>query len=109
MKPYIVKHKEFLNFFNRLPPKNKRDIIPNLSKDHLNTISEICRNFLNRNLTRDPRIVKKVKLSRKEINAISLKKTPAYKKKKILQSRRGGAILSVLLPLAAGLISSFFR
>ena len=106
MKPYIVKQKEFLNFFNNLSPKSKRDIIPNLNKDQLNAISEICKNFLNRNLTHDPKIIKKVKHCKKEINAISLKKTPLYKKKKILESRQGGAILSVLLPLAASLITS---
>ena len=42
----------------------------------------------------------------KEIKSISLKTTPLYKKKKILQSRSGGAILSVLIPLAASLIGS---
>ena len=48
--------------------------------------------------------MKKVKPSQKEIKTISYKTTPLYKKKKILQSRSGGAILSVLLPLAASLI-----
>ena len=108
MKPYLIKQKEFLNFFNNLPPKSKNRLIPVLSKDQLNTVSEICKNFLKRNLSQDPKVIRKVKSSKKEIKAISLKSTPLYKKKKILQTRRGGAILSVLLPLAASLITSLF-
>ena len=108
MKPYIIKHKEFLDFFINLTPKIKRTLIPSLNRGQLNTISEICKNFLNRNLSQDPNIIRKVKHSKKEIKHISLKKTPLYKKKKILQTKRGGAILSVLLPLAASLITSLF-
>ena len=106
MKPYIVKNKEFLRFFTQLSPKNKQNIIPALKKEQINTISEICKNFLKRNLTQDPKIILKLKPAKKEIKSISLKLIPLYKKKKILQSRRGGAILSVLLPLAATLITS---
>ena len=108
MKPYIIKHKEFLNFFVNLSPKSKRQLIPGLSRGHVNAISEICKNFLNHTLTEDPGIIRKVKSAKKEINIVSLKKTPLYKKKKILQSRKGGAILSVLLPLAASLFTSLF-
>ena len=108
MKPYIVKHKEFLDFFVNLPSKSKRHLIPALNRGQVNTISEICKNFLNHTLTSDPKIIKKVKPAKKEINVVSLKKTPLYKKKKILQSRKGGAILSVLLPLAASLFTSLF-
>ena len=108
MKPNIIKYKEFLKFFTHLSPHNKQHFIPSLRKEHLNTISEICKKNLKCNLTQDPKIISKVKSARNEIKTISLKSTPLYKKKKILQSRRGGAILSVLLPLAASLITSLF-
>ena len=107
MKPYIIKNNEFLKYFSNLPQKNKIHLIPTLNRGQLNTISEICKNFLRKNLTTCPKIIKKkVKPSQKEIKAISLKTTPLYKKKKNLQSRSGGAILSILLPLAASLIGS---
>ena len=106
MKPYIVKNNEFLRYFSKLPSKKQKHLIPTLNTNQLNTISEICKNFLNKNLTTCPKIIKKVKPAQKEIKNIALKKTPLYKKKKILQSRSGGAILSVLLPLAATLITS---
>lgn len=108
MKPYLIKQKEFFNFFNNLSPKSKADLIPVLNKEQLNTISEICKNFLKRNLSEDPKVIRKVKTARSEIKSLSLKKTPLYKKKRILQTRQGGAILSVLLPLAASLITSLF-
>ena len=106
MKPYLLKNKEFLNFFNKLSPRKKNQLIPILSKDQLCTISEVCKNFLRRNLTEKPEIINKVKRSKKEIKTIALKSTPLYKKKKILQTRKGGAILSVLVPLAASIITS---
>ena len=106
MKPYIVKNKAFLEYFSKLPNKNRRNIIPTLNRDQLNTISEICKKFLKKNLTSCPKIIKKLKPAKKEIHSLTLKTTPLYKKKKILQSRSGGAILSVLLPIAASVIGS---
>ena len=107
MKPYIIKNSEFLKYFSKLPQRNKIQLIPALNRNQLNTISEICKNFLSKNLATCPKIIRKVKPSKKEIKSVSLKKkTPLYKKKKILQSRSGGVILSVLIPLAASLIGS---
>ena len=109
MKPYILTNNEFLNFFSKLPLKSKRHLIPTLNRGQINTISEICKNFLSKNLTKCPRIIRKVKSAKREIKAVSLKSVPLYRKKQILQSRSGGAILSVLLPLAATLIGSLIR
>ena len=106
MTPYVVKNKEFLEFFCNLSPRGQRKLIPILARDQLNTISEICKNFLRRNLTEDRDIIKKVKPSQKEIKSVALKTTPLYQKKKILRTRRGGAILSILLPLAASIVTS---
>ena len=82
MKPYIIKNSEFLRYFSKLPQRNKIQLIPTLNRNQLNTISEICKNFLSKNLTTGPKIIRKVKPSKKEIKSISLKKTPLYKKKK---------------------------
>ena len=106
MKAYIHRNKEFLHFFCSLTAKERTKLLPNLNRNHINTISEIFRNFLNKNLTVDKKLVHKIKHCKKEVRLVALKKTPQYLKKKVLQSRRGGAILSVLLPLAAGLVSS---
>ena len=106
MKPYIIRHKDFLSYFINLSPKQQKQVIPTLNRNHLNTISEVCKKFLNRQLTQDPKIIRRLKHSRKEINSVSLKSVPLYKKRKILQTRKGGAILSILLPLAASLVTT---
>ena len=106
MKPYILKYKEFLKYFAKLPQKQRIRVIPTLNRGHINVISEICQNFLKEKLTKCPKVIRKLKSSKKQIKAIALKKTPLYKKKQILQSRSGGGILSVLLPIATSLFGS---
>ena len=68
MKPYIVKNNEFLKYFSKLPQRNKIHLIPTLNRNQLNTISEICKNFLSKNLTTCPKIIRKVKTSKKKLN-----------------------------------------
>ena len=54
MKPYIIKNNEFLKYFSKLPQKNKIHLIPTLNRDQLNTISEICKNFLKKRFNNLP-------------------------------------------------------
>ena len=70
MKPYIVKNNEFPNYLFKLSEKNKIHLIPTLNRDQVNTISEICKTFLKKNLTTCPKIIRKVKPSQKEIKAV---------------------------------------
>ena len=106
MKPYIIQNKEFIEFFGKLSPYKKQKLVPVLSKDQVNTISEVCKKILKRNLTSNPNVINRLRKSQQEIKTIALKAVPLYKKKQILQTRKGGAILSVLLPLAASVITS---
>ena len=76
MKPYVIKNNEFLNYFSKLPTKNKRNIIPTLNRNQINTISEVCKNFLEKNLTTRPKIIKKLKSFKKEIKSVAIKKKP---------------------------------
>ena len=106
MKLYIFQPHDFLSYFNRLNPKQQRQVILTLNKNHINAIAEVCKSFLDCRLTQDHKVIRKLKPSKKEIKAVILKKLPLYKKRKILQTRKGGAILSILLPLAASLVTS---
>ena len=76
MKPYVVKNTEFLKFFPKLRPENRNRLISTLDRNQINTISEVCKNFLNKNLTTCPKIIRKLKPSQKEIKTIALKKNP---------------------------------
>ena len=108
MKSLLEKNKEFTLFLNQLHSSERRKILVHLGGEYINTIAEIFRNFLRLNLTRDPSVIRKVKLYRDHIKEVALKTVPLHQKKRILQSKQGGAILSVLLPLAASLITSLF-
>ena len=106
MKPLLADNKEFVLFFSKLPPNKRSKLIDSLTKLHLDCIGEICKNFLRKNLTDDLKTVKLLKRYQTEIRKVSKKTTPLYIKKKILKSKRGGNILSLLLPLASSIISS---
>lgn len=105
----LEKNKDFILFLNKLSKKERSKILQNLGSPYINTISEIFSNFLLQNLTQDHSVIKKLKNYKKEVRAISKKKSPLHLKKKLLKSKKGGAILSFLLPLAATLISSLIR
>ena len=82
MKPYIVKNNEFLRYFFKLPSQKQKHLIPTLNTNQLNTISEICKKFLKKNLTSCPKIIHQVKPSQKQIKAIALKKKHYIRRKK---------------------------
>lgn len=105
----VIKNQEFIQFLCNLSPTSRSKLITSLGGQYINTISEICNNFLKKNLTQDSKVIRKILPYKKDVREVALKKNPIYKKKRILQSQRGGAILSILLPLAVGLISSLLK
>ena len=106
MKSLLERNKEFIIFLNKLEPRIRRIILGNLGSEYINTIAEIYRNFLQQNLTIVPAIIKKVHPHRERVRRICLKSIPLYRKKEILQSKDGGFVLNLLLPLAASLVTS---
>ena len=108
-KSLIDKNCEFVIFLSKLSDRDRSRILAVLGREHINTISEIFQNFLGKNLTQNLGCIKRLAKYRQQVREVALRRTPVYRKKEILQSRKGGAILSVLLPLAAGLISSLWK
>ena len=105
-KPLLLQNKEFIIFLNGLPAEKRKKIIDHLQRKQINSISEICSNFLKKRLTLSKDTIKKASKYKKELRKIALKATPIKKKIKILASNRGGGLLSILLPAAVSLISS---
>lgn len=105
-KPLIEIHKDFLLFLTSLGPRQRKKLLSILRKKQIDSISEIFANFLKSNLTQDTTIIQKLKKYRKEILSVARKRTPVQQKLKILSSKRGGFILSTLLPIASALISN---
>jgi len=97
---------DVLSFICSLKPKRRSGFILKLDKQQINCIAEVFSNFLKKNLTTEKSIIKRLKRHREAIKEVSRKKTSLKKKKKILSSRTGGNILSILLPLAINAFTS---
>jgi len=104
-KPLILRYKDLIFLLSHLSPKLRKEVLQGLKKHELNCISEIFSNFLKKRLTDDANIIDKLKKFRRDIHTVALKKTPTFKKKAILLSKRGGSILGALLPLAVSVIT----
>ena len=102
----LEKNKEFILFLNKLSKPDRAKILHALGPSYINTIAEIFSNFLQENLTTNLEAIEEVKKYKKEVRAIARKRLPTYLKKRLLVSKKGRAILSVLLPIAASLIGS---
>ena len=106
--PLAVTHKDLICLLAKLSPEKRKKLIAVLKKRHIDCIAEIFLNFLKNNLTCDKGIVKSLNKYKKDIRRVAKKSESVTSKKKILKSQRGGAILSLLLPLAASVITSIF-
>ena len=94
MKPYILTNNDFLNYFSKLPLKNKQYLIPTLNRDQINTISEVCKNFLSKILTTCQKVIRKVRKAKKEIKTVSLKKHLFIKRRKLYSPHQGSNTFS---------------
>lgn len=103
--PLAFVHKDLVLLLAKLSPKKRKKVIAQLNKKHVDCLSEVFLNFLKTNLTRNTKIVKSLNKYKEHIRKLANKGVSTLKKKKILRTQRGGAILSVLLPLAASVIT----
>ena len=108
-KPLVLTHRKLILLLKKLNPCNRRTLLSQLNKEHIQCLSEICSNFLKKHLTINPQIINKLRRYKVEIRNIARKKTSLKKKKSILTSKRGGNILSIILPLASSLISKLLK
>ena len=106
MNPLAVQHKDLLVLLSNATPAKRKRLISILKRPHIEAISEVFTNFLKRHLTKDAKLLQKLKKYKEDIRTVARKKTPLKVKKYILSTQKGGAILSFLLPLAASVISS---
>ena len=81
--PLLVKEADFLRFFSKLSPSERKKLIHKLTSPQIRCLSEIFSNFLKQNLTRNPAIIKRLKRYKDSIRAVALKKTSLLKKKSI--------------------------
>ena len=104
-QPLIVQCKELIFFLNQLSPSQRASVIQTLKHKHLASLAEVFSNFLQSNLPASKPTIKRLRRYRDAIQKVARKSTKVSEKRNILRSRRGGAILSALLPLAATFLS----
>ena len=104
--PLAFQYCDFIRFLKGKSPGDLQSIVKNLPTPLINLLSEIIHNGICGNLTRDPKKIQKLKPFKGLMEKTSTKKTGVQKRKKLLHSKRGAGLLSVILPIAASVIAA---
>ena len=77
----------------------------NLPKNVINALSEVVLNGLCGNIPLDKSDIEKLKPFRRLMKSLSNKSIKVGERKKLMISKKGGSLLSVIIPLAASVIT----
>jgi len=100
----VRKYLPVLKRIAKLGDKAKRDYVRKCDKDFLVCVSECAKNVLKGNVPLTNRQKTRLHRSRNDLRAMSVRKTPLRKKRRILQ--KGGFLTALLPPLLAILSSA---
>ena len=103
MSKRVRKYLPVLKRINKLGDRAKHDFVRKCDRGFLDCISECAKNVLKGNVPLTARQKTKLRRSRKDLRALSAKKTALRKKRHILQ--RGG-FLTALLPPILGVLAN---
>jgi len=104
MSRRVKKYLPVVKRITKLCEKAKRDYVRKCDKEFLDCISECAKNVLKGNVALTDRKKTKLRRSRNDLRALSVKKT-LRKKRGILQK---GGFLSALLPPVLAVLSELF-
>jgi len=105
MSSRVRKYLPVLKRITTLGDNAKRDYVRKCDKEFLNCISECAKNVVKGNLPLTNRQKTRLRRSRNDLRALSVKKTSLRKKRHILQK---GGFLTALLPPVLEILSSLF-
>jgi len=103
MSRRVRKYLPVLKRINKLGDKAKRDYVRKCDKEFLDCISECAKNVIKGNVALTDRQKTRLRRSRNDLRALSVKKTSLRKKRHILQK---GGFLGALLPPVLGVLTS---
>ncbi len=103
MSVRVRKFSSVLKRINKLSDKAKRDYVRKCTREFLDCISECAKNVIKGNVPLTNRQKTRLRRSRNELRALSVKKTPLREKRRILQK---GGFLGALLPPVLGVLAS---
>jgi hypothetical protein len=109
----VLKHKHFLRqLFKNRQVKKRSKILQTAKRGEICAICEVIKNILhNPNLHLKPSVrqINKLKRSRQIIDQILNREVPFERKRKILQSGRGGFLIPLVISLIGPLLSKLIR
>jgi len=105
MSDRVRKFLPVLKRINKLGDKAKRDYVRKCTREFLDCINECAKNVIKGNVPLTNRQKTKLRRNRKDVRALSVKKTSLRKKRRILQK---GGFLGALLPPVLGVLASLF-
>jgi len=103
MSRHVKKYLPVLKRIAKLGDKAKKDFIRKCDKEFLDCVSECAKNVIKGNVPLTIRQKERLRRSRNDLRALSVKKTTLRRKRRILQK---GGFLGALLPPVLGVLSS---
>ena len=105
MSARVRRYMSTLKRIRRMGDKAKREYVRKCDKTFVDCVSECAKNVIKGNVPLTNRQKAKLRRSRNDIRALSVKKTSLRKKRKILQK---GGFLTALLPPVLSLLGGMF-
>ena len=103
--PLSAQHCDFILFLKSKDKNKIKEIVKNLPVPVINALSEIILNGFCGNIPLNKSDIEKLKPFRKLMKSLSNKSNSASLRKKLMISKKGGSLLSIILPLAVATIS----
>ena len=103
--PLSAQYCDFILFLKSKHENKIKEIVKNLPVAFINALSEIILNGMCGNIPLNKSDIEKLKPFRKLMQSLSNKSNSASSRKKLMISKKGGSLLSIILPLAAATIS----
>ena len=104
--PLSAQYCDFILFLKSKDKSKIKEIVKNLPNPIINALSEVVLNGLCGNIPLNKSDIEKLKPFKKLMKSLSNKSNKVGLRKKIMTSKKGGTILSIILPLAATAITS---
>ena len=103
--PLSAQYCDFILFLKSKDENKIKEIVKNLPVPIINALSEVILNGMCGNIPLNKSDIDKLKPFRKLMQSLSNKSNSASSRKQLMISKKGGSLLSIILPLAAVTIS----
>ena len=105
-KPLASQYCNFILFLKTKDEKTIKEIVKSLPNNVINALSEVILNGLCGNIPLNSTDIDKLKPFKKLMKSLSNKSIKVSERKRLMSSKKGGSLLSILLPLATSVITS---